>query len=292
MLAEVPIDLPRAPPVIPIRTMTADDLPEGLRLSRQAGWNQTEADWSRLFDLQPDGCFVADREGVPVGTVATCLFGPVAWVAMVLVEESARGRGIGRALVAHALAFLDGKGIRTVRLDATPLGLPLYEKLGFVAEYRLDRYQGQLPGPERPADGRPITPELRDGLIALDRAVTGTDRGKLLRRLVDERPETVRVVLRDDRVDGFLMARPGSRAWQIGPCIAGPEAGTLLLDGAWHSFAGRAVLIDVPTDHDQAQAMARAGGLSIQRHLMRMRRGEKLVERVASLWAGAGPEKG
>src|SRR4051794_7394448 len=157
--------------------MTADDLASGLRLSRQAGWNQTEADWGRLLDLQPEGCFVAEREGVPVGTVTTCLFGPVAWVAMVLVEEAMRGRGIGKSLVAHALDFLDGRGIRTVRLDATPSGLPLYERMGFVPEYRLDRYHGHLPGTSAASDARPITPDLMDGLIALDRSVTGTDRG-------------------------------------------------------------------------------------------------------------------
>jgi predicted N-acetyltransferase YhbS len=272
--------------------MTADDLPAGLRLSCQAGWNQTEADWSRLLDLQPEGCFVAEREGEPVATVATCLFGTVAWVAMVLVDEAVRGQGIGKSLVTHALEFLDRRGIRTVRLDATPLGLPLYEKLGFVAEYRLDRYHGHLPGADGPSIAQPMPPDPLDGLIALDRAVTGTDRGRLLRRLAAERPEMLRVVERGHRVEGFLMARPGSRALQIGPCIAGPEAGVMLLNEAWHTYAGQAVLIDVPADHAGAQAMARVGGLTVQRHLMRMRRGEKLVEQLASLWASAGPEKG
>jgi GNAT superfamily N-acetyltransferase len=278
--------------VNPIRTMTTDDLPAGLRLSRQAGWNQTADDWCRLLELQPEGCFVAEREGAPVGTVTTCLFGAVAWVAMVLVEEASRGRGIGKALVAHALAFLDRQGIRTVRLDATALGLPLYKKLGFVAEYRLDRYHGHLPGAARPSHARRWPREELDDVIALDRVVTGTDRDTLLRRLAEERPETLRVVQRGHRVDGFLMARPGSGAWQIGPCIAGPEAGALLLNEAWNTYAGQSVLIDIPTDHAAAQALASAGGLSVQRHLMRMRRGEKLDEQVASLWASAGPEKG
>jgi predicted N-acetyltransferase YhbS len=272
--------------------MTVNDLPAGLQLSRQAGWNQTEADWSRTLDLEPEGCFVAEREGETVGTVTTCIFGSVAWVAMVLVDEVVRGQGIGKALVAHAVEFLDRQGIRTVRLDATPLGLPIYEKLGFVAEYRLDRYHGELAGAEGESKARPLKPDQMDGLIALDRAVTGTDRCKLLRRLADERPEAIRIVRRGQRVDGFLMARPGARAVQIGPCIAGPEAGPLLLTEAWQTYAGQAIFIDVPTDHTEAQAIARAGGLTVQRYLMRMCRGKRLVEQLASLWASAGPEKG
>ena len=69
--------------MIRIRPMTVDDLPAGLRLSRQAGWNQAEADWRRFLDLQPDGGFVAELEAQPVGTVVTIRFYHVAWVAMV-----------------------------------------------------------------------------------------------------------------------------------------------------------------------------------------------------------------
>ena len=86
-----------------IRDMTVADIPFGIRLKQQAGWNQVEADWRRLLGLQPDGCFVAELDGVPAGTVTTCRFGPVAWVAMMLVDESLRSRGIGRCLMKHAL---------------------------------------------------------------------------------------------------------------------------------------------------------------------------------------------
>src|SRR5262245_62056873 len=125
--------------------MRAGDVSLGMRLKQQAGWNQVPADWRRFRALEPEGCFVAELDGVPVGTTTTCLFGPVAWVAMVLVDEAVRGRGVGTALMTHALQFLDDCGVRSVRLDATPLGRPLYEKLGFVAQFELVRYAGTLP---------------------------------------------------------------------------------------------------------------------------------------------------
>src|SRR5437660_10527540 len=99
--------------------MIPADIPLGLRLKAQAAWNQLEADWLRFLDLQPDGAFVAECDGTPAGTVATCVFGPVAWVAMVLVDTALRGRGLGRALMERALHFLDGAGVQTGRLDAT-----------------------------------------------------------------------------------------------------------------------------------------------------------------------------
>ena len=63
-----------------VRGMSAADVPLGLQLTGQAGWNQTEADWRRFLDLQPDGCFVAELDGAAAGTAAAFVFGPVAWV--------------------------------------------------------------------------------------------------------------------------------------------------------------------------------------------------------------------
>src|SRR5262249_34729790 len=131
-------------PMLMIRLMTADDVAVGMRLKERAAWNQTEADWRRILALEPAGCFVAELDGNAVGTTCTCVFGSVAWIAMVLVDPVVRGQGIGTALMRHALAHLDGCGVRTVRLDATPLGRPIYEKLGFVPQFELARYGGVL----------------------------------------------------------------------------------------------------------------------------------------------------
>ena len=66
--------------------MTTDDLPLGMRLKAQAGWNQVSADWQRFLELEPDGCFVGQWHGQPVATTTTCVFGSVAWGAGFLGE--------------------------------------------------------------------------------------------------------------------------------------------------------------------------------------------------------------
>jgi GNAT superfamily N-acetyltransferase len=278
--------------MIHVRPMTVADVPLGLRLSRQANWNQLEADWRRFPDLQGDGGFVAEWDGTPVGTTQTIIFGRVAWVAMVLVEESLRGRGIGKALMRHALEFLDRRGVATVRLDATPLGQPLYERLGFVEQFRLARYEGAV-STVAPAGGvEPAPQEWWDELAALDLAVTATDRRALLRRLFAENPDTVRCVRQEGRVIGFRAARPGARARNLGPCIAAPEAGPLLYADALRHSGGERFFLDVPVPNAAATALAESHGLTVQRHLTRMCRGVPVGERIEWLWASAGPEKG
>jgi GNAT superfamily N-acetyltransferase len=278
--------------MIRVLPMTTADLPLGLRLGQAAGWNQTEADWRRFLDLQPDGCFVAESNGTPVGTTTTCVFGPVGWVAMVLVEESARGRGIGSSLVSHALDFLDRRGVATVRLDATALGRRLYERLGFVEQFRLIRYAGTLPAaPVGSGVGEARAGEW-DTLAALDETVTGTDRRRLLARLFAAFPDTVRVVREGGRLGGYCAARPGERAVQFGPCVATAEAGPLLFADAWQRYAGRPVYLDIPEPNEPAARLAEAAGLSAQRQLTRMVRGLPVCERVERLWASSGPEMG
>jgi len=273
--------------------MTGADIPTGMRLKNQAGWNQVEADWRRMLDLQADGGFVAELDGAAIGTVVTCRFGPVAWVAMMLVEERVRGRGIGRALMVHALDDLDARGVQSVRLDATPLGRPLYESLGFAVETVYTRYQGIVSAAERvPGLTSVHFHDVLERVRALDRDVTGTDRGRLLHRLAEEHPRALQVVANEGGVTGFLMSRPGSHARQIGPCIADGEAGPRLFAEARQRYAGESVFIDIPDGNAPAAAAATAMGMTPGRLLTRMGRGPRVVEDLTRLWASAGPEKG
>lgn len=277
-----------------VRPMTAEDRPFGMRLKEEAGWNQLDADWQRALDLQPDGCFVAEVDGVPAGTVTSCRFGAVAWIAMMLVAPAYRRRGVGRTLMVRALETLERWGVRSVRLDATPLGRPLYESLGFQAETTFVRHQGILPAAlDRPGD-LPHVPvaDVIEAIAALDRSVTGADRGALLRVLARQNPGSFRVARKYGEVVGFLLSRPGAKARQIGPCIADDEAGALLLEEARRQYGGEAVMLDIPQGHARAERLVASWGLAPARELLRMGLGPRVVEDLDRLWASAGAEKG
>ena len=98
--------------------------------------------------------------------------------------------------------------------------------------------------------------------------------------------------MRGEELLGFTADRAGSRAWQIGPCLATAEAGPALLGGALAHRAGRRVFLDVPLENRAGVALVTAAGLVPLRPLYRMCRGPKPEERVASLWSSFGPEKG
>lgn len=279
--------------MLQMRQMTPADIPTGMRLKEEAGWNQTDADWQRFLALEPTGCFIAEDGGEGVGTVTAFVLGSVAWIAMVLVDARRRGQGIGTALMEHALAYLDGRGVPTVRLDATPLGSPVYEKLGFTAEYELSRYTG-IPAAGTPdVHVRPYAPADLEDVLWLDRRVAGTDRCAWLTRLLNERPQAARVAARDDLLLGCATLRPGTRATHIGPCLALTRAaGRALLADALARCAGTPVILDIPTGNTEAAALVTEAGLAVERSFLRMYRGVPPVDEVEHLWASTGPEKG
>lgn len=275
-----------------IRRMAARDVPFGMGLCRAANWNTTETDWHRALDLEPAGCFLAESDGQPAGTATAAVFGEVAWIALVLVEAERRKQGIGTELMKHTLAYLDGRGVRSVCLTATPLGQPIYEKLGFVGEYRLTRFEGTLPAARPAAGAEPVEPRDLDELARLELLATGIDRRRLIARQYAEQREAARLVRRDGRIVGFLLVRSGASATFLGPCLGDAEAGPLLLEDAFARYAGQPVLLDVPLENACAVSLAEAQGLTRQRSLYRMWRGPAVAGSLDDVWASWGPEKG
>jgi len=282
---------------ISLRTMTPDDIELGMRLKRQAGWNQTVCDWQRFLTLQPNGCFVAAWEGRDVATTTTCVFGSVGWIAMVLVEESCRHRGIATRLVEAAVDHLTRRSVRTIRLDATRFGRPVYARMGFVPDYELARFQGTAERTsqeqQQPLLQGPAGESKCNAIFDLDRRANGTARNRLIRRLLREFPQNAAVTLRESNVQGFALFRPGSEAYQIGPVVAlDSPTGMRLGDWAIDQIRGSAFFVDIPLANASAVEWARSRGLTEQRRFWRMSRGQPLGEDPTLLWASSGPEKG
>jgi len=278
--------------MVTIRSMTPADIPTAMRFTEQAGWNQQPADWQRFLEMEPTGCFVAEWNHQSAGITVTCVFESVAWIAMVLVDEVARRQGIATALMNHALAFLEASGVETVRLDATDTGQRVYEPLGFITDFEVTRYAGTARVGRRHAQVVAATPDILPECIALDASVATCDRGKFLRRLFTESPYATRVVYGEGLLAGFAMTRPGSYALQIGPCIAAPSVGPILLEDMLHRCADERVCLDIPSDHTAAVDVVETLGLTAQRRFARMYRGKRPDGDRCALWSSSGPEKG
>ncbi len=284
-----------APNGVNLGFITEQDLPFAMSLSAQAGWNQTEVDWRRMLSIAADGCLMARWEGRPAGTTVCCDFGQVAWLALVLVEQSLRGLGIGRSLVQTGLKHALEIGCQSVRLDATPLGIPVYERLGFQPQFELTRWSGVIGASSGSPQKyhickEPAEPILKD-LQALDRQATRTDRTKFLRELFTYCDPWI---ARND--DGkpvcYLVNRPGRLAVQLGPGCGELLAISELLHVAAACLQGQLVFIDIPNARKDLQEIARAFGLTPVRSLLRMGYGILINEESETYHVSSGPELG
>ena len=276
-----------------LRTMTTADIPAGMRLKDLAGWNQTPADWRCFLQSSPRGCFAAEVDGKVVGTAATNVYEQrFAWIGMVLVDPEFRGRGIGTHLLQKAVEHLDEMGIRTMKLDATPAGRPIYRKLGFEDEYEIERWLLKRPASE--AAPASALHSVCDPVLDFDREIFGADRGSLLQSLAAENPDFALAVERDGEIAGYAFGRRGTLADHLGPWMAREEeTATQLLD----EFLGRSrremIFVDALKDRRFVSQMLLARGFKVSRPLTRMVRGpNRYPGRPEMLCAILGPEFG
>jgi GNAT superfamily N-acetyltransferase len=286
---------------VQLRLMTVDDIPEGMRLKDLAGWNQTAADWERFLSVGPEGCFVAEREGRVVGTSTTIVYeGRFAWIGMVLVEQQFRGQGIGTALLKRAIHYLDSQNVPCMKLDATPQGRVLYEKLGFVNEYDIERWMLKRE-PERdsragilPVNGGPGIVTAIEDVLRLDREILGADRSGLLRSLTETAPDFTLVSRVETEVAGYALGRRGSLADHLGPWMARNEdVAATLLDEFLSRSRSDLVFVDCLRENSWAPSLVKARGFEFSRPLTRMFRGtNKHPGQPELLCAALGPEFG
>ena len=264
--------------------MTGGNVEGADELRRIVGWNQTLADWRRFLDLSPQGCFVATKNRVILGTVTSITYEQrLSWIGMMLVHPEHRRQGIGRDLMGQVLAYLQGRGVTCIKLDATPLGFHLYEQLGFVPEWTLTRWQGQANTHTRPLEGAAaVARNLRDADWAavqeIDQAALGVSRGSLIRSLALH-SRRVLVWPSQGKIAGYGLLRAGTNADYLGPLVCGEKDGALALVHELLVSAGnRLVFWDVPDGNAAATSTVQQLGFTPVRPLTRMRLGPAIVK--------------
>jgi GNAT superfamily N-acetyltransferase len=318
--SEAPLATAADPAAVGLRlaTLTEGDVDAGLALSDAAGWNQTGDDWA-LFIRHGHAIGLRDSGGRWVATAAALPYGgDRGWISMVLVAEAWRHRGLASRLLDDGVAHLRAAGVVPV-LDATPAGAVVYRRLGFVPGFEIDRWErpaspagssatsaasssavpasAQLPtaSANAPSSGasRPAGLGDLDALLALDRAATGLDRRVLLASFLS-RPETR--AWRADGGGGFVIARAGRRAIQIGPLVASDLAeAAALLDTAIAAAqaCGQAIFLDLARVHRPLAERLERQGFARQRPFVRMSLGATEAPRLgAGMFVLAGPEFG
>lgn len=261
---------------LPIRLLLPDDLEQALALSTVSGWNQRIDDWRMLLRLAPHASFAAVAGERVVGTAIGIDYGGFGWVAMMLVEPAYRGRGLGARLLQSALRALPAT--LPVRLDATPLGRPLYLRHGFLDEARLTRHVRDSTSNAGNGGREPTGVEVRKLSRAdlavvsdADAQVFGGDRRPVLEWMLADAPELAWIARQRSGTPQYCFGRRGRIFGQIGPiAAASPAVARALAEAALHAAGSGRLAVDAFDGHPDLTSWLQDRGFAAARPLFRM----------------------
>ncbi len=195
--------------------------------------------WRREVEVylrtQPDGWFVVEDGGEIVAMAGALAYGSFCWLGLVATLPGWERRGFASRLSSRIAEWAKERGCRTVALDASEKGRPVYERLGFqpVGEtVVLVAPTSALPVD----DGTAERIDDVDELLSLDRSAFGGDRSALLRTIRELESPRLYAIRDGDGVAGYLFARDGL----LGPaCARSPVVAENLLRAALADSSSR-----------------------------------------------------
>ena len=167
------------------------------------------------------------------------------------------------------MGYLRSLGIPWIKLDASDLGQPIYERLGFQVGHVMER-RLRAPGPAPEALRRELPPVDEAGPLpfALDREAFGADRAALLRTLRELDDAQTGLL---PEAAGYAILRSSKRGRQLGPMVCRDEAGAeALLRWAIERAPGITLQWDLMPPNQHAIALAEHYGFEVFRVLQRM----------------------
>jgi GNAT superfamily N-acetyltransferase len=277
-----------------IRRLGADDLRACAALAVDRGWWPERAKWLLLLEAsEAYGVDAPDGQGLAGSVVLTRWGADRGAIGMVLTASRYGGQGLGRVLMEHVLRVAGDD--TAVSLFGTDAGRPLYAKLGFKPVRRSIAFRGHFhidpqtnsskkrggragaagaaALAESSGDVRLATEADLSAILALDLAVYGADRTRILTRL-PAFAERIVVLEASEGIVGYAAAWRTEAYLMIGPLLApdGAAARRLVTELAADSTV--AVRLDLDPDRPELPGWARAHGLEPTERTVFMTRGD------------------
>jgi len=282
-----------------IRPFKDEDIDFAYKLNGMEQWDDTRNDIKRMFNGEPNGCFIVETKSEPVGHVFSISYGRLGWIGLLIVKPEYRRRGIGTLLTRRAMDYLLSCKVETIKLEAVAAIADLYRRMGFVDEYDSLRFVGasrkitSLPN----CCSNPLKKEGITQLAKFDAEYFGANRAKVLNRLYQDNPQLCFVSRRGSRIAGYIMFRKTKSGYKIGPWMCNPEnpqvARELLMECMETIGHNVKLYVGVPAVNEVAVEILQDFGFRQYSKSIRMYLGEKLeTEHVDGVFAIGGPEKG
>jgi GNAT superfamily N-acetyltransferase len=256
-----------------VRRMNRDDVDLAVDWAASEGWNPGLNDADCFFAADPKGFFIAEMDGVPVGSISAVAYDETfGFMGFYIVRPDLRCQGIGMALWRAAMEYM---GERVIGGDGVVAMLDKYALSGFRIAHRNARYEGI---------GRVSSSRLVDladvplpELVAYDRRFFPATRTTFLKSWISQTGSSCQAVTAGSRLVGYGVIRPCRRGFKVAPLFADtPDIAEELFTSLASFARDEPVLLDIPVCNQAAQQL-------VERHAMTM------VFETARIYRGSTP---
>jgi GNAT superfamily N-acetyltransferase len=200
--------------------MRQADLALALEWAAAEGWNPGLHDAHCFYAADPQGFFVGERDGVPIGCVSAVRYGPgFGFLGLYIVKPEHRGHGFGLELWRAAMDYL---GDRVVGLDGVVAQQENYRKSGFRLAFRNIRQQGRGRGAAPPGltDLAAIPTEE---ILRYDETAFPAPRTEFLKSWIGQPQAFAFGAVNEQRLKGYGVLWACREGFKIGPLFADDE---------------------------------------------------------------------
>ncbi|KAL6060548.1 GNAT family N-acetyltransferase [Balamuthia mandrillaris] len=253
------------------------------RFAADEGWNPGKHDAEAFFAADPDGFFVAELKGEPVGTLSAVTYGKsFGFLGLYVVKPEHRGRGFGIAMWEKAMEYLQQEKDRVIGLDGVLAQEANYRRSGFSSYYMHIRYQATLQhlitssssSDVMEGNGfhlKPCTASLMERVEAYDRQCFPGPRTAFLQKWLYA-PDSVSLVAfskdegEGEAIRGYGTIRASLGGYRVGPLFADSKevakALLLALASSASSISSSELLnavvsVDISEANEEAEKMAK-----------------------------------
>ena len=246
---------------VTIRPMDERDREAIFSWAAKLGWNPGIRDGECMQATDPNGMFLAELNGVPIGCATAIAYNATfGFMGALIVNPALRGPGYGATIQRHIMAYL---GERNIGLDAMASTRGQLARLGYIYAYHHLRFEGVIAGACPGSFIVPLTEIPFADVCTYDASCFPAPRERFMRAWLDAYGAGGLACLRRGRLAGFGVLRQALRGFRIGPMLAEDiEVAEEILLALGCLSGGAPVALDVPEANTSAVALAERLGMT------------------------------
>ncbi|MGB9133031.1 MAG: GNAT family N-acetyltransferase [Methanosarcina sp.] len=252
-----------------IRKMSREEAEFAVEMAAAEGWNPGIHDGELFYEADPEGFFIAEIEGKPVGCASAVAYDDFfGFLGLYVVKSEFRRKGIGRKLTEKCLGYL---GERNVGLDGVVENEKKYQKImKFLSAYSNLRFEGRGGG-EVPEGLVKISAVPIESLLEYDRKMFPAPRSDFLKKWIEQHDSYAFAALETGKLKGYGVIRKCKKGYKIGPLFADDRITAEKIFLALRaSVPGETIYLDVPEPNKKAIEIAEKYMMKVMFKTIRM----------------------